>query len=846
MESLALDNKSIRAVFGQEKTACIGNQNTIDLHVKIPIFGSNDTEYLIFEEPGRIYQKLGFHLLETKDKLAGTLVQKADFPLEENTYKVYLNFLELTKDWSLFRVWHYVPYINEDTQDLENYRSFCKGRSLAFEAFYGKDFEVKLPAASAVGINDDYLVMYFIAGKEEGTHIENYEQVPAFKYPQKYGPRAPSFARGTVISQKGKDVGYVSGTASIKSSESVSLQTIAQQLHTTMDNMSIVCEQMGLGERGSFSGIMPDPAKYDRHFKVYIRHPSDVQYIQEEFPKIIGATDTDQIIYLRSDICRFDLDLEIEAIVEERKPSMLSLTAQEKNAQTVEQMFLNTVKEYPNKTAIVYGESRLTYQELYSQILSLSKGLSLIGIKRSDCVMLVLPNCPEFVISFYAISKLQAIALALNPMFKASELQYYADDSNTSVIITDQARAEVCRQVISKLNHKVELIIVDAVRPSSFYFYHLMQPETDEKEQTTTFAGDILYQYSSGSTGRPKKLAKTQKQLYHQATNSFGTLKVTSADTILALVPLYHSYGLGECLLATMSTGATLVILEPIIQGGKSAELPLLFRRERILELIEQEKVTVIPIVPYVASILASTPEETKADLSSLRLCLSAGNFLSQDIFEQFSQRFGVPLRQLYGCTEVGAVCVNMEDESELQYDSIGKPMNNVEITILDDEGNKCDERNECGLECIGEIVIKTQGITSGYTNMPELNKKAFSGGCFFTGDLGKKDEKGRIYLTGRKKMLIDVGGDKVDPLEVEDVLITHPKVEEAVVVGTKATDGVELTKAVIVANEECSEQEILAYCKERIADFKVPRMVEFRKELPKDPVFGKVQRKKV
>ncbi len=842
MDSLALETKSIRAVFGQEKTACIATQNSIDLHLKIPTFGSNNTEELICEEPGNIYQKLGFHLLETTDKLAGVLVHKADFPLEKGAYEIYLNFIELTKDWNLHRVWHYVPYINEDTEDLENYRSFCKARSLAFESFYGQDFEVKLPAASAVGINDDYLVMYFIAGKKEGTHIENYEQVPAFKYSKKYGPRSPSFARGTVISQEGKNIGYVSGTASIKGEKTVS-PPIAEQLHTTMDNICIVCEQMGLAERGSFYGPMPDPAKYDRHFKVYIRHPSDVTYIQEEFPKIIGATDTDQVIYLRSDICRSDLNLEIEAIVEERKSSMLSL---EKNDQTVEQIFLNTVKEYPNKPAIVYGESRLTYQELYSQILSLSKGLSLLGIKRSDCVMLVLPNCPEFVISFYAISHLQAIALALNPMFKANELQYYADDSNASIIITDQARAEVCRQAIAKLNHKVELVIIDAVRPASFYFYHLMQPETDESEQTASFAGDILYQYSSGSTGRPKKLAKTQKQLYHQATNSFGTLKITSADSILALVPLYHSYGLGECLLATMSTGATLVILEPVIQGGKAAELPLLFRRERILELIEQEKVTVIPIVPYVASILASTPEEIQADLSSLRLCLSAGNFLSQDIFEQFRQRFGVPLRQLYGCTEVGAVCVNMEDESELQYDSIGRPMNNVEITILDDEGNDCDKRDECDLECVGEIVIKTQGITSGYINKPELNKQAFSGGCFFTGDLGKKDEKGRVYLTGRKKMLIDVGGDKVDPLEVEDVLNTHRKVQEAVVVGTKGSDGVELTKAVIVPNGECSEQEILAYCKERIADYKVPRMVEFRQELPKDPVFGKVQRKKV
>lgn len=316
--SADLETKTIRALFGQTRTACISTGNTIDLSLKIPVLGHENKEYII-AQPGRVYQKFGFHLIETADQLAGAFVQAADFPLEKSAYEVYISFLELTKDWNLFRVWNYVPYINEETLGLENYKSFCKGRSLAFEAFYGEKFTIKMPAASAVGINDDKLVLYFIAGKERVSNIENPEQVSAFYYPQQYGPRSPSFARGTVIHQDGKRIGYLSGTASIKSHESVTLRNISEQLHTTLDNMSLVFERMGLlHERMSYHGIMPDPAKYDRTFKVYIRHQEDTEYIQRLFSESIFASEDDHILYLRADICRSELDLEIEAIVAER------------------------------------------------------------------------------------------------------------------------------------------------------------------------------------------------------------------------------------------------------------------------------------------------------------------------------------------------------------------------------------------------------------------------------------------------------------------------------------------------------------------------------------------------
>lgn len=503
------------------------------------------------------------------------------------------------------------------------------------------------------------------------------------------------------------------------------------------------------------------------------------------------------------------------------------------------QILSKTVKEYPDKTAVVYDKLRLSYKELYSKVVGFSNGLKSIGVEQANCIAIMLPNSPEFAIAFYAAARLNAIALPLNPMFKEGEIKYYIKDSNAIAIVTDKSRAEVCRKIIAQFDRKIHLIVVDGVEQNSLFFNNLIHEETDDLVETAPFEGDLLYQYSSGSTGRPKRVCRTQTNVFHQVTNCVTTLNVTADDNILCLVPLFHAYGFGECLLAATYTGATLVILEQFVRNEIAFETPFLFRCPRVLQLIADEKITIIPAVPYIFSILAATPNETKADLSTVRLCISAGNFLFKDTFEKFLKRFGIPLRQLYGCTESGAVAINLEADTNLQYDSIGLPMNNVEIKIMDDDG--C----EVPSGVVGEFVIKSQTLTSGYCHRPDLNKEAFKEGHFFTGDLGKKDEKGRLYLTGRKKIFIDTGGHKVDPLEVEDILNAHPKIEEAVVVGVKGPLEGEIIKAVIVAKEECQEREIVAFCKDKIADFKIPRIIEFRQALPKNPL-GKVLRKQV
>ncbi len=505
----------------------------------------------------------------------------------------------------------------------------------------------------------------------------------------------------------------------------------------------------------------------------------------------------------------------------------------------LEKLLVKAVENYPEQTAIVYDKLRISYAELYAKIAGLSKGLSERGIGQGDRLALILPNCPEFVFSFFAIAKLKAIAVPLNHLFKAEEISYYVSDSNVKAIVTDAKRAKMCREIIAEIGRSIELIVVDDEQAAT-YFYDLIEPvESPKDESATAFTGEVIYQYSSGSTGRPKRVGRTQENLYHEVTNFTQTARVTSSDRILCLVPLYHAHGLGNCLLAALGNGATLVILEQVWQRGMPVEIPFVFRRTRVLELIQQEQITILPAVPYIFNTLAETPPETQADLSTLRLCFSAGNFLSKDIFDKFRDRFGVPVRQLYGCTEAGSVSINLDEQPEKTWNSVGVPMKNVEIKIIDDGGKELPNGTS------GEVAIASSALTNGYHNLPELNQQAFRDGMFFTGDLGKIDEEGRLYITGRKKILIDTGGRKVDPIEIEDVLVSHSKVKEAVVVGVKGSFAGEIVKAVIVLKDarDCSEQEITSYCKERLAEFKVPKIIEFRDEIPKSPL-GKILRK--
>ena len=463
--------------------------------------------------------------------------------------------------------------------------------------------------------------------------------------------------------------------------------------------------------------------------------------------------------------------------------------------------------------SLTFRHARVSGEDLCEQADRLAGGLAARGIASGDAVAILLPNGVAAAAAVLALGRLGAVAVPLSPQSKPAELEFVSRDARVAAVLTDDRGAARVEGLAARTIIGLEALIEDhtpvaaSVRPDDV----------------------AVYQYSSGSTGRPKRVPRTHAQLAAEARAYAAATGLTADDTILCAIPLFHSYGLGCCLLAAAHSGAALALL--------AASQPFAIQREAALDVLEREGVTVFPAVPFMLRILAEAPRA--ADLSALRLCFSAASALPPETFAAFHRRFGVPVRQLYGLTEAGAVTVNADGEPWATARTVGRPLPGVELDILDSAGRPL------GPGRIGEVAIRSPAMTRGYAGVDDaVNQQAFAGGRFLTGDRGRVGEDGRLVLTGRRKLVIDVRGDKVDPIEVEDVLAVHPKVREVVVVGVPSgIAGEELVKAVVVPRERCGDRELIRFCGERLANHKVPRLVEFRDEIPRSPL-GKVLRK--
>ncbi len=481
----------------------------------------------------------------------------------------------------------------------------------------------------------------------------------------------------------------------------------------------------------------------------------------------------------------------------------------------------------PERTALVYRDERIAYAELVERIERIANGLSQRGVGPGDAVGLALRDDPWFVTCFHAIAALGARVVPVNPAFKQPELEFCFRAAGIRAVISDERTAGVCERIVAGFDRPAEVISASPAHGQSLTLEALFESGSAERLSARRPDEIFVYQYSSGSTGRPKLVPRTHGQCAAEA-ELYAAIGLTAEDRMLCAIPLFHTYGMGACLFGGAISGATVVILED--------PHPFLLRRHRALELIEAERVTIFPGVPFNFRLMAETP--TSADLSSLRLCFSAGTALPRSSFEAFGERFGVLVRQLYGSTETGIISANLSEDPVATFESVGAPLGEARVGIVDEEG----ERLPVGE--LGEVTVKSPAATNGYAEMDEPNRHAFRDGWYFTGDLGRLDDEGLLYLAGRTKLLIEVGGYKVDPIEVQDVLEAHPSIEEAIVVGVAGeNEGEELVKAVAVSSEDCGERELIAFCRERLANFKVPQEIEFRDEIPKSPL-GKVLRK--
>jgi long-chain acyl-CoA synthetase len=488
---------------------------------------------------------------------------------------------------------------------------------------------------------------------------------------------------------------------------------------------------------------------------------------------------------------------------------------------SVSAMLAATVERFGDRPALVDGPHRRTWAQLGADVRQRAAALSARGIGRGDGVALILPNGREFVTTFLASQHVGAMAVPLNPQFTDAELGQHLAQCDVAGIVTDAAAAPAIRVWAKSypslwVEDAADLDSPDDVRASA--------------EEVVGPADPALFAYSSGSTGTPKGMIRTSANLTAEAEQFHATVGVTEEDVILAVVALFHAHGLGNALLASVRSGASLVLLPR-------------FERDAVLSTISDEHVTTFPGVPFIFQTLAETRRAERADVSSLRLCFSAGAPLAPETFDRFLDRFGTPIRQLYGCSEAGSVTIDLDADSTVSRTSVGRPMRGIEVQVVDGEGRTRPTGET------GEIEFRSGALTAGYVGEHAAANEAFHDGWFRTGDLGHVDETGNLYVTGRTKLYISTSGFKVDPFEVEAVLRAHPGVADVVVVGVKGELGEEVVKAVVVPDPAAAidrqrlPDELLAVCREGLAPFKVPRIVELRDEIPRSPL-GKILRK--
>lgn len=503
---------------------------------------------------------------------------------------------------------------------------------------------------------------------------------------------------------------------------------------------------------------------------------------------------------------------------------------------TLLEQVVERAAERPDRVAIVFGSERWTRSELVASVARDIDFLRAGGDIAATLVPVVLPDGPPIASVFLAVAGIGATALLLNPALTGDELEALFRPEDIRLVVTDRRHADVCRRAAGGNVTILELEDAPPIRDAARAFSRLVDELRADARLRSEGERPVIVQYSTGSSGRAKKVMKTQHNVLASATLFGAAVGLSEADVVACPLPLFHDFGFTAGMCASVLAGARLALLEPFRRDGAPVSVPFLMRVPSLISLVEEEQATILLGPPQVFAALAETPSEVAVDLSSVRLCISAGAPLPIPTLETFRRRFSLPVRSLYGSTETGCIAINLDPPEQVRADIVGPPIPGVDVRILDIAG----ERSTVGT--IGEVSVRSESTIRGYPDHPELDALNFRDGYFLTGDLGRIDEEGRLEVTGRTKRFIDAGGEKVDPDEIEAVLRTHPAIAEVSVLGVPSPFGAEAIKAVVVRRGDVSDWDVLLFCREHLAAYKVPRFVEFRTELPRSPL-GKLLR---
>ena len=496
------------------------------------------------------------------------------------------------------------------------------------------------------------------------------------------------------------------------------------------------------------------------------------------------------------------------------------------------ELLQQSVEKYREKTAITFFDQTFTYEELFDHVKRVASAFHKRGLKKGDRVALMLPNTPFYPISYYAALMCGATIVQVNPLYKPDELRYILNDSGSTFIVAFEPLAPVV-EAVKKDTHLKEVIFASIESVSQFH--ELLQDEGDKVPEIAIDPKEdvAVLQYTGGTTGRSKGAMLTHYNLVANTVQSAIAIKPVSDpgnERVLMVAPLFHVYG--------MTSGMNLAFYN----GNNLIMLPR-FEVEEVVKTIEKHQPTNFPGVPtmYIALLNYAKNHQTKLD--SFKSCTSGSAPLPVEVLEQLHSVTGAPVAEGYGLSEASPTTHRNPVVGTQKPGSIGIPFPNTDVKIVDQDTGE----RELAVGEIGEMIIRGPQVMKGYWNMPEETEQTIRNGWLYTGDLAKMDEDGYFYIVGRKKELIIASGYNVYPIEIEDVLYEHPKVLEAAVFGVPHEYRGETIKAVIVPQEgqTLTEDEIVSFCKEKLAAYKVPKIIEFRDEMPKTAV-GKILKRKL
>ncbi|MEJ5185806.1 MAG: long-chain fatty acid--CoA ligase [Candidatus Geothermincolales bacterium] len=504
-----------------------------------------------------------------------------------------------------------------------------------------------------------------------------------------------------------------------------------------------------------------------------------------------------------------------------------------------------TCVRYDDSVATIFFDQKMTYGQLRDHVRRLSAALRSMGVKKGDRVAIMLPNSPQFIISYYAVLEAGATVVNISPLHVERELEYEFNDSGSETLIyldlfdariqAVKDKTPLKRLIVSSITDYMESPTPPSV-PKSPDTYHLR--EVIEESSPDLPVEDIdpredlaALQYTGGTTGLPKGVMLTHFNLVANAFQCMFWAKEfveRGKDIYLDVIPFFHSYG------------QTVGMNNAILNAAAMVLIPQ-FEINLMLQAIQKYRPNFFPGVPTLYVAILNHPDALKYGVDKIRLCNSGSAPLPVEVHRRFSKISGGIFAEGYGLSEASPVTHSNPIIGKKKVGSIGIPFPDTEAKIVDVETGE----QELGFNEPGELIIRGPQVMKGYWNKPEETAQTLRNGWLYTGDICTVDEDGYFYVVDRKKDMIIAGGFNIYPREIDEVLYEHPKVQEAVTVGIPDEYRGETVKCYVVLKpgEQATEEEIIAWCRERLANYKVPRMVEFRDSLPKSMV-GKVLRR--